>query len=104
LGPAAVDSFFGINNRTIDGWASVEAYVGNARVHAFCVGPGKTIQEGVAQIVTRVSVEVSRGVDCKGKPIDVIRELPVHMMSEHRVGALGFLDGNRGSYTIKDRL
>jgi len=26
------------------------------------------------------------------------------MMSEHRVGALGFLDGNRGSYTIKDRL
>jgi hypothetical protein len=98
------ESFVGINNRTIDGWANVASYVGDARVLTFCVGPGQSKQEAVrGQFVTRVSVAISRGEGCKGT-IDGTRDLPVHMKSALSAGALGFLDGNRGSYVVKDRL
>jgi len=99
------DSSVGINNRTIDGWASVTAYAGATRVLTFCVGPGATKQEGVAHhAVTRVVVEIARGSECSGRANAVVRELPVHMITPTRALALGFAHGERGVYTVVDRL
>jgi hypothetical protein len=99
------DSSVGINNRSIDGWVNVTAYAGTARVLTFCVGPGKIKQEGVAlHAVTRVVVEIARGSDCSARANAVVRELPVHMVTPTRALALGFVNGERGAYTVIDRL
>jgi hypothetical protein len=101
----AADSSVGINNRTTDGWASVSAYDETGRILTFCVGPGKSKQHGVADhIVTRVAVAMSRGASECQAPAVVAFHLPVHMMSATRALALGFVDGDRGKYTITDRL